>query len=90
MKYVFKVLIDNLFAIHHTLSLSNSVFVISINSIGFLPQILNVASSANKIVKRVLEMLGRSLIYSKKRTGPSTLPWGTPSVVFLVVDMAFS
>ena len=52
------------------LSLSKNIFV----------------SSTNKKILNLSEILGRSLIYKRNSKGPSTDPWGTPEVKFLISE----
>ena len=38
-------------------------------------------SSANYIISRILETLERSLMYSRKSSGPRIETWGTPHLI---------
>ena len=60
---------DNLFALHQTLNLSNSLFILSIKleQVGSLSNKL--VSSANNFGTQMIEF-GRSLMCNKKSKGP--------------------
>ena len=45
----------------------------------------NALSSANSLILEV-RLFSMSFIYRRKRSGPSTVPWGTPDVTICVSE----
>ena len=46
--------------------------------VGFVYNTIEETSSANGLQSDVLSVSGRSFMYAKNNSGPSTVPWGTP------------
>ena len=77
-KLVFSMFRDNLLANNHWLTLSSSTFRL-VSKFRMLVLSRNrFVSSAKRWKSKMLEHLGRSFIYKRKRSGPSTDPCGTP------------
>ena len=70
--------VDFLFFIFSEILFSFTRWLFSLKS----PKIF--VSSANKVISQFLTIVGRSLIYKSKRSGPRTDPWSTPCVVSLI------
>ena len=79
---------DSLFAENHYSALDSSSFALMNKSEVFAPEIWNVQSSANKIVKKEL-LFAKSLIKNKKSKGPKQLPCGIPYSQFNKQDFPF-
>ena len=87
IEWVFVKLITSLFAANHVINLS-----ISDDNVLFkwiMSELLNntVVSSAKSINFNKLVELTISLIYNKKKRGPSVEPWGTPILQILVAEL---
>ena len=65
----------------HLKNRSNSLFAKFTNSTGSSPVNERHESSAKREKNICLEMVGRSLMNNKNKTGPNTLPCGTPVVI---------
>ena len=81
MKHDFSTFKDNSFTCDHMETSFNSE--LSCVSIAFrpLPLINMLVSSANIIVNKISEILGKSFTYDKNNKGPNIDPWGTPHVM---------
>ena len=83
VKLVLETFKASLFAISHSLNSLRPVFITScILSRLFASKYIFV-SSANRKNSNWLEIFGRSLIYNKNNSGPSTDPWATQQVICL-------
>ena len=78
--FFFSIFKDDLLANNHWLTFSSSTFklVSKFRILGLLRN--KFVSSAKRWKSRILEHLGTSFIYKRKRSGPSTDPCGTPQV----------
>ena len=50
-----------------------------------LPDTVNVVSSANILDDEYFKLFGKSLIYTKNKSGPRIEPWGIAHVIFSVL-----
>ena len=73
-------LTDNLLALHQSLNLSNSLFILSIKLKKVGSHSNKPVSSANNLGAQLTEF-GRSLMYNKKSKGPIVDPRATPQLI---------
>uniref|UniRef100_A0A8C6UNY0 Nardilysin a (N-arginine dibasic convertase) n=1 Tax=Neogobius melanostomus TaxID=47308 RepID=A0A8C6UNY0_9GOBI len=82
---VFVIFRDSLFMLNHSPSLESSVVISVTSSCRSLPVPKIVISSAKRIHFSLVETSQRS--FNKNSFGPNTDPWGTPQVMFLILDL---
>ena len=87
MQFVLATFKVSLFALVHVRNFSSSLLQreVSVDKLGPEKQI--VVSSANKMVEATFEKFGRSLMYSKNKTGAIWLPCGIPTFKILLSEI---
>ena len=78
--FVFLRFSESLFALIHSVSLSNSKLTVFIRVLGLSCEKKTLESSAKSMKERMSDDLQKSLIYSINNSGPKRLPWGTPQL----------
>ena len=78
IKFVLAKFSDNLFIANHTLSLSNSLFIVKHRFKILFPDANKLVSSANRTNFKISETFFISLMYVINNKGPRIEPCGTP------------
>ena len=78
MYFVFWRLRDNLLARIHWVTFESSKFIVRMRVCGSLWEKNKFESSAKSMNVRTSDDLQKSLMYTKNKSGPRRLPWGTP------------
>jgi hypothetical protein len=87
MTWVFSMFSESLLALNQSIRRGSSEFRRDSIFLRFGPEEKMFESSANIIVEILFEMVPRSFMQIKNRMGPKIEPWGTPQVIFEVVDI---
>ena len=88
--FAFSTFKDSLFAVNQSLMFTSSLFTTVKRCLMSLRLKKRLVSSANIIGSNKRDAFGRSLTYTRNRSGPRIDPWGTPQVTYLGSVLLFS